>query len=1242
MLLLFAVVASFGNPTGGVVVNGDAIIQNAVPGLTTIVQSSDRAVIDWQSFSIQAGEHTNFIVPDATSATLNRVLGCDPSIINGSLTSNGHLFLINSNGIVFGHGATVDVAGLTASALNLDNCAFMTGGDLVFSGSSQAQVKNEGVITASSGDVFLIGYQVSNSGTVRAPNGTVGLAAGSEVLIKAVGDERVVVRTASGFRKKYGISNSGVIEASVAELKAHGGNVYALAIRNTGRVAATGATVQGGRIMLRADGGKIENSGTLVARGTAGRGGQISVQAGTGGQVTIDGRVDADGTTGAGGKVAIAGEKVEIRRAIAVTADGQTEGGQIDIVANEAGSSVTTIAGTVSASSSAGKGGEIRLGGNSLTIQSGAEIRADGQTGGGRVFAGGGWEVGATSVLDSNCVTVECGALLSANAIESGDGGKVVITSGSQLSFDGRVQARGGNTSGDGGFAELSAGDSVTIERLTGRVDLSAPQGSAGRLLLRSSEWEIADRCAWSSNANRLDDGDVSSFLDSANLAIQTVLKASGGNGNVVINGPMAWSAANALTITSACDFILLAGGSIESLGGGDVTLSAARSALVESGAGISTTTGNVVIRANQSTTPLPGDFNGITINGSISTQSGGITLAGRGGSTGAAIILDDASLRTQAGGVIALKTSGGAVTGNGALISSSLVMEGDGDFTLNGTGNQIGTVATAGVVRSVTLTNSTALTIGVVGTAEGLSAVGDIRVGTATQGLSILRNVTSQSGVIALSGGIITVNGATVSSTGSAPVTLTGSQFVLNQQPVIKGVLIGSGGNAQITLNDSNLTLGETYTLDAARITAGSRIYDFQNVSVINLELGAGDDSSNTNFFTFTQFLNAGGGTNKLFVNGSQPTTSPLTKPGFGTITFTGFAAPPVQASVRPDGTPFGSIVLQNAQPGTPGGSSGTQTNNFNSTSIAGAAGVGGAGGISAATGGLLANVAGAMGQNLGFASPGGGAPPSLNLQSQMNASTAPGVESELNAALGGDGTMGVRSGTGLVSVNPQGPPPSVATVAQLDAGMSLNALAELSFGVFGVSQVTVNSALGAQSLDVGGASPSLAMRGTLAQTASPESFSQLSTVLGGDGTARVEALAGTIGIDLRGLPVPFETQATLMSIISAGAVGELFLALGGTGESIVNDTHGLTRMDASGAAASSATAAAVLAQLAAPRMSQMSLITGGDGAGVMQPTDGTQSTALDAILPGPFVKARLTDATSQQSQEELDRATR
>ena len=89
-------------------------------------------------------------------------------MLNGSLTSNGQVFLINASGIVFGQGSMVDVAGLTASTLDLGNRSFMAGGDMAFSGSSSAAVTNAGTIR-SSGDVFLIGFQVSNSGSIRAP-----------------------------------------------------------------------------------------------------------------------------------------------------------------------------------------------------------------------------------------------------------------------------------------------------------------------------------------------------------------------------------------------------------------------------------------------------------------------------------------------------------------------------------------------------------------------------------------------------------------------------------------------------------------------------------------------------------------------------------------------------------------------------------------------------------------------------------------------------------------------------------------------------------------------------------------------------------------------------------------------------------------------------------------------------------------------------------------------------------------
>lgn len=1258
--VLFAQIACLANPTGGVVVGGDAVIQNCIPGLTTITQSTDRAVIDWQSFSIGACERTNFIVPDANSATLNRVLGCDPSILNGSLTSNGHVFLINSNGIVFGQGSMVDVAGLTASTLNIDNCAFMGGGEMVFSGSSSAAVKNSGVIKASSGDVFLIGYQVSNTGTIQASNGTVGLAAGTEVLIRPAGDERVVVRTASGPQKKYGVSNSGVIEANVAELKAHGGNVYAMAIRNTGRVAATGVTAQGGRILLTADGGKIENTGTLVARRPLGNGGQIAINAGKKGSVDVGGRVDADGPDGAGGQIMIDGQKVTIRRAIAVTADGKTEGGQIEIGSkatagtDEAAASETRISGIVSASSSQGIGGEIRLGGSSLVITDDAVVSANGFAGGGHIFAGGGWSVTESGLLDSTQVTIDSDVLLEANAIQNGQGGKVIVTADENLVFLGSLSAHGGTTSGDGGIAELSAGMSVTIDRLSGRVDLGAANGHAGSLLVLSSEWEISSRSFWTRTSNVLDDEDVSNFLNSSNLAVQTMLGSGGGNGNIAVTGTVTWSSANLFTISADCDFLLLnrdGAGVIAVMGTPSMTISAARSVLLEAGTRISTTTGNVLLQANQRTTSVDGVSRGITVAGEITTAGGSITLVGRAGASSPAdtpaILVDSGTLSTGVGGIITLKTSGGVVVSNGSVSTAGLILEGNSDFTLAGTSNAITTVATAGVVKSITLENATALTIGKVGTANGLAATGDVRVSTtSTNGMVVGANVTSQGGAIDLSASSIAVNGVTVSSTGTAAVTLSAGRFVLTNQPVINGQLVGVGAAAQLTISDANLALGADYLIEAGRITIGTRIYAFQNLAAFRLDLGSGNDRVATDFFSFTQLLNAGAGRNQLFVGSIQQVVSPLVKAGLGTITFTGFSSIPL------DGTPFGSLVLQNAtQPGGGGQGSSSQTNNFNSTSIGGAAGLGGlagtfgvaAGGAAASiTSGLLANVTGTLGQNTGFVSAGGGAPPSVRMQTLMNSTTSPLAESELNAALGGSGTMGVRSSTGLVSVDPHAAPPSAAAVAKLSVDTDLQALSELAFGVFGVSQVSLTSQLGAQSLQFGAMPPSSAVQQKMAQIASPQAYGMLAASLGASGDAFVDSVAGIIPVDLKERIISAGVQARLMGIIALGSVGELFLALGGTGESVVTDSLGLVSLDATGTAPGGQVTSAMLTLLAASDMSQMSLMLDGNGVGSMTPEDGIQSTGFAAELPSSFVKARLSDATSQSSVEELDHAIR
>jgi filamentous hemagglutinin family protein len=110
-------------PYGGQVTSGIAII-NQSGSVTNINQSTNKATINWQGFSISPTETVNFNQPSALSMTLNRVIGNEKSIISGALNANGRVYIINANGIVFTKGASVNVGGLVASTLNITDDDF--------------------------------------------------------------------------------------------------------------------------------------------------------------------------------------------------------------------------------------------------------------------------------------------------------------------------------------------------------------------------------------------------------------------------------------------------------------------------------------------------------------------------------------------------------------------------------------------------------------------------------------------------------------------------------------------------------------------------------------------------------------------------------------------------------------------------------------------------------------------------------------------------------------------------------------------------------------------------------------------------------------------------------------------------------------------------------------------------------------------------------------------------------------
>ncbi|CAH2774395.1 MAG: Large exoproteins involved in heme utilization or adhesion [uncultured Paraburkholderia sp.] len=168
-------------------------------GNTVTINQTSRGVVNWDSFSIGGGNCVVFA--NGNGATLNRVTGGPPSVILGSLTASGSVYLINPQGVLVGPGGTISTNGrFVASTLDADNTAFMNGGPLTLSGNSNAAVINLGSISSSGDDVFLVARNsVVNMGSVSAPNGTAELSTGQQVLLQdSSSSKQVFVQAGNG------------------------------------------------------------------------------------------------------------------------------------------------------------------------------------------------------------------------------------------------------------------------------------------------------------------------------------------------------------------------------------------------------------------------------------------------------------------------------------------------------------------------------------------------------------------------------------------------------------------------------------------------------------------------------------------------------------------------------------------------------------------------------------------------------------------------------------------------------------------------------------------------------------------------------------------------------------------------------------------------------------------------------------------------------------------------------------
>jgi filamentous hemagglutinin family protein len=437
-LVPLGLASALANPQGGQVVGGAAAIAGTGTSTVTVTQSSQNAVINWQSFNIGAGETTRFIQPNSSATILNRVTGdANPSQIFGTLTANGRVFVINPNGVLIGAGAVVNTAGFVASTHDIANADFMAGRyNFNIPGNPTASVVNLGSITATnSGFAALVAPGVRNSGTITATFGKIGLASANGFSLDLYGDKLITI----------GVSDS--VAAAVKDVAT--GQTLKSLVQNDGKLKANGGVVQLSAVTARTMVDSVINtSGVIEARSIGTR----------------------------NGKIVLGGPTASTKVAGAPT---QT----------------VKVSGKLNVSSKKAKGGTVEVTGENIVLAA-ATVDASGATGGGKVLIGGDTGGGtlnaavaslskaqleAAPILTATSVSIDAASSIDASAKGSGDGGKVIVWSDGATAFNGSILARGGATAGNGGFVEVSGKQTLSFN---GTVDVGAPNGKRGTLLL--------------------------------------------------------------------------------------------------------------------------------------------------------------------------------------------------------------------------------------------------------------------------------------------------------------------------------------------------------------------------------------------------------------------------------------------------------------------------------------------------------------------------------------------------------------------------------------------------------------------------------------------------------------------------------------------------------------------------------------------------------------------------------------
>lgn len=554
----------------------------------------------------------------------------------------------------------------------------------------------------------------------------------------------------------------------------------------------------------------------------------------------------------------LTGSQVGHASGIAVTPQGQVVlTGSNTVLPQETGTAIAS--GSINVSGEMG-GAAYILGDRVAAIA--GNIDASGNWGGGRILLGGDYQ-GRGSVPNASFTHVSPDATLSADALHSGNGGRIIVWADHTTRFDGNIRSRGGAIGGNGGFAEVSG--KIGLE-FRGAADLQATVGQVGTLLLDPTDITIGTPDAGGtftggvfSPSSGTSSISIVTLQNQLNLGDVTISSAdgSGGNGDITVVSPFTFNLGAPRTLTlnafrhlqidqpivgatgsQPLNLVLygnggnLTGGegrviinsAIDTLGG---NITAIGSSLAEvgvlisgSGTTLNSQGGNITLQGISDGGHGLQLMNSATLNAGIGGHINVTGLSNTNGSNKSGIYINNDS-RIQTGGVGNITLNGTSGTGANAntgirIQGNSVIEVQDGTISLTGTSrgdtnnNHHGiSLATGGVVRSTGSGNITLVGMGGNGT--------DSNFGIAIEGIG--SGVFSTSGAIALTGmggngtgsnnsGIFLGNSATIQST-TGNITLdgtSGSGGISNNHGI--EIYANNGCATQITTTDGAIAI--------------------------------------------------------------------------------------------------------------------------------------------------------------------------------------------------------------------------------------------------------------------------------------------------------------------------------------------------------------------------------------------------------------------------------------------------